>query len=234
MSAVDEYPAKNTYRDQREAASYDAKRFHCWRGALVNHREMRLMIEGLDLLRGSDANCTVLDVPAGTGRLADALIASGYTVTAADISQEMLTEAERLHHLSASGHFAGEVVCDAEHLPFKDGSFDAVACLRLAGHLPQVVLETVLQESMRVARRGLVVMVVRDTPLIRLKHFLQRKKSRAEIGRTWFPMKRRETEAALLRHGWTVLRRRVLYPALAESVVYVIACTQAQAAPQDR
>jgi ubiquinone/menaquinone biosynthesis C-methylase UbiE len=223
MSPTDGYPAKSAYGDKNTAVVYDAGRFRGLHGAWVDRRERKLMVSGLGLLRGTSTDFRVLDIPAGTGRLSNDLLGAGYVVTAGDISNEMLLQAQRTHSLSASDRFQGAVVCDAEHLPFDDHSFDAVACLRLAGHLPPDVLERVLTEFVRVTSRGAVVMLVRDALLQRLKHFLQRVRRRRARNQTWYPMKRREGERMLKSHGWKVLQRRSLLPAASESVMYVIA-----------
>lgn len=62
----------------------------------------------------------VLDLGAGTGKLTRTLAALGHTVTAVDPSEEMLAVLRR--NLPAVEAHVGR----AEHLPFEDGSFDAV------------------------------------------------------------------------------------------------------------
>jgi hypothetical protein len=74
------------------------------------------------------------------------------------------------------------------------------------------------------------VMLVRDAALQRLKHLLQRIRGRRAKNQTWFPMKRGALETLLRSHGWDVLLRRSLLPAISESVLYVIGTSSSTAA----
>jgi ubiquinone/menaquinone biosynthesis C-methylase UbiE len=51
----------------------------------------------------------------------------------------------------------GLVQCDAERLPFKDRSFDAVVSLRFMRHLDRTARRQVLTEMSRATRRWLVI-----------------------------------------------------------------------------
>jgi SAM-dependent methyltransferase len=82
---------------------------------------------------------TVLDVATGGGHVARRLREEGATVVTVDPAPGM----------------APEVVASADHLPFADGSFDAVACRVAAHHFPDVL--AALREMARVARHGVVV-----------------------------------------------------------------------------
>lgn len=80
-------------------------------------------------LLGELTNQKILDVGAGTGRLAVEMVKKGNEVTALDISQEMLKI------LSRKNKKIKIVVGDAEHLPFGDESFDWVVAVFLIVHL---------------------------------------------------------------------------------------------------
>src|SRR5512140_1585903 len=70
----------------------------------------------------------VLDVATGTGDAASVaadLVGSTGRVVAVDISVPMLREASA----KAAGRQIEFVEADAQHLPFADGTFDAVVCL---------------------------------------------------------------------------------------------------------
>ena len=77
---------------------------------------------------------SVLDVATGGGHVARRLRDAGATVVTVDAAPGMKPD----------------VVAPADHLPFADGSFDAVACRIAAHHFPDVF--AALKEMARVAR----------------------------------------------------------------------------------
>ncbi|MFA5061743.1 MAG: class I SAM-dependent methyltransferase [Patescibacteria group bacterium] len=78
---------------------------------------------------GDVTNKKVLDVGAGTGRLAVYLANRGAEVTALDISGKMLEMIKRKHKKIVTK------IGDAENLPFKDSSFDIAVAAFLIVHL---------------------------------------------------------------------------------------------------
>jgi demethylmenaquinone methyltransferase/2-methoxy-6-polyprenyl-1,4-benzoquinol methylase len=107
-------------------------------------RWRRLMVGGIQLAPRS----RVLDVAAGTGSISRLLEARGYRVVAVDLSHEMLS-----HH---SGRHRVRAVAD--HLPFREETFDAITF----GYLLRYVEDPVaaLQEMSRVLRPGGLVGMV--------------------------------------------------------------------------
>jgi SAM-dependent methyltransferase len=106
--------------------------------------------EGTDLERLTrwyrDAD-TALDVATGAGHAAGAIAAAGVpTVVAADASPAMVATAVR--------SFDGlrGAVADAERLPFRADTFDAVCCRIAAHHFPDP--EAFVSEAARVLRPG--------------------------------------------------------------------------------
>jgi 2-polyprenyl-3-methyl-5-hydroxy-6-metoxy-1,4-benzoquinol methylase len=86
----------------------------------------------------------------GGGRLLEALAGQGWTVTGADVSEAMVELARR------RVPEATLVVAPVEHLPFEDGSFDAVAALGVLEFAQDV--DAALTELGRVLRpKGLAV-----------------------------------------------------------------------------
>jgi len=82
---------------------------------------------------------TVLDVATGGGHVARGLREAGCAVVTTDPAPGM----------------EPDVIAPAEHLPFADESFDAVACRLAAHHFPDVL--AALTEMTRVARNRVVV-----------------------------------------------------------------------------
>jgi SAM-dependent methyltransferase len=82
---------------------------------------------------------TVLDVATGGGHVARRLREAGASVVTVDAAPGMQPD----------------VVAPADHLPFADASFDAVACRIAAHHFPDVL--AALKEMARVARHRVVI-----------------------------------------------------------------------------
>jgi hypothetical protein len=97
---------------------------------------------------GADASATVLDVPAGTGKLQPMLTARFGGYLAMDVSHAMMTHVPRT---------SPRVQADATKLPLRSGGVDYVVVLRLLHRVPRDVIEAVLDEALRVARCGAVV-----------------------------------------------------------------------------
>lgn len=133
--------AEEKWQSEGVATHYASERF---RSPRARGRDLRL-VERL-LGRHAARIERVLDVPSGTGRLADGLGALGRSYAGCDVSRAML-----------SAFSAPRLQAHAARLPFADDTFDVVVCCRLLHHLaPGPELEGVTRELVRVSR-GLVV-----------------------------------------------------------------------------
>lgn len=98
----------------------------------------------------------ILDIPCGTGRLLPLFDQFKHPVWGADISLDMLKEwpASRKH----SPRLRDLVRTSAERIPFADGAFDYVVCLRFF-HLgiSRPMAFSILQEFARVAGKGIIL-----------------------------------------------------------------------------
>ncbi len=94
---------------------------------------------------------SILDVGCGTGHFTRYFETLGLRAVGLDISPAMLAEARR-HGLRVA------VQADAVHLPFADGAFDLVAMITTIEFLRDPL--AALQETSRVARRGLILGVI--------------------------------------------------------------------------
>lgn len=92
----------------------------------------------------------VVDLGAGTGRIAHLLLGKGFDVTALDISRGMLTYLAE--HRPRSTSRLRIVAGDVTSLPFRDGMFDVA----VSAHVLHLVehWESALAEGMRVLRPG--------------------------------------------------------------------------------
>jgi demethylmenaquinone methyltransferase/2-methoxy-6-polyprenyl-1,4-benzoquinol methylase len=143
---------RDAWRDAGVAEAYEARRVAGPRQRR-KHRQDAARVGGR-LRRGPEVR-TVLDLPAGTGRLLPALRASGYRVTGADRSLEMLRAGRR----ARADERAPLVQADATRLPFADGAFDAAFCKGALDHFDDP--ETAIEERARVTRAaGQVVLAI--------------------------------------------------------------------------
>jgi ubiquinone/menaquinone biosynthesis C-methylase UbiE len=115
-----------------------------WSDRAAAYRESETHAEGddLDLVVSwcePGAGVTVLDVATGGGHVARRLREAGASVVTVDAAPGMHPD----------------VIAAADHLPFADGSFDAVACRIAAHHFPDVL--AALREMARVARHRVVI-----------------------------------------------------------------------------
>lgn len=144
------YTAKQRYSGD-VAEQYEARRDR--RQGPAWFREYRIMDK---LCKQILADSSVLDIPCGTGRLFPLFHEHGQPVLGADVSLDMLRQIPESRVGLTSQR--GLAQCDAEHLPFPDGSFDYVVCLRLF-HLgiPEPAALRILAEFARVARKGIIL-----------------------------------------------------------------------------
>jgi SAM-dependent methyltransferase len=102
----------------------------------------------------------VLDVAAGTGNASIPAAERGASVTASDLTPELLEAGRR--RAEAEGLELDWVEADAEHLPFEDESFDVVMSSIGAMFAPHH--QEVADELVRVCRRGGTIGMLNWTP----------------------------------------------------------------------
>ncbi len=90
----------------------------------------------------------VLDIGAGTGAVALANAAAGRRMFTVDF---VWNETARLAHAAAGAVFR-HVIADANHLPFRDQSFEAIVCLEAIEHFSDAAAAG--EESSRVLQSG--------------------------------------------------------------------------------
>ncbi len=204
------YPARQVYRRPVVAAGYERARFYSWFGRLVDWRERRLVARALRL---TGQPTGVLDLPAGTGRLAPVLGAQAELVIGADRSWQMLHQ---------EGRYATRaVVTDAVQLPFRDNAFDVVVSLRFMGHLPPAVRAAALEEMARVARHRLVVAFYDATLVTRLRRYCRRRLTGVDRG-VWYAEPIARTRQQLAARGFTVHAAFPLARLVSETWVLVL------------
>ncbi len=111
-------------------------------GKRRERRRRGLLIEYGAVREGS----TVLGLGCGTGIFTKYLTETGATVTALDLSWDLLVQVNGVH-----GRRVRRILGDAESLPFADSSFDAVVGSSILHHLD---VPWALHEVLRVLRPG--------------------------------------------------------------------------------
>jgi SAM-dependent methyltransferase len=97
----------------------------------------------------------VLDLPAGTGKLAPIHERFAYRVIAGDASADMLRAG--LGVWRKDHQLAGLVQSDVRRTGFRSGSVDCTVCLRLMHRLPAEIANEALRELARITKRFLIV-----------------------------------------------------------------------------
>ena len=121
------------------ASTYDRRH-----GALIPAEAAEALVRDASLRLGS----RVLDVAAGTGRVAIPLTALGCRVLAIDIARPMLEEIPK----KAPSLNIPRVIGEGAHLPCASAAFDAVAIARLLYLVPE--WQALLREAIRVLKPG--------------------------------------------------------------------------------
>lgn len=185
------------YQDEATAQDYAARQALRrspvdW---LIGRLEIRQIRAGLGLV--GSTSTSVVDIPAGSGKLTGLLSSRYRTYLAADISREMMD-------------FIAVPVpkarADVTALPFGDQALDLVVELRLLHRVPREVVSAAIGEGLRVARHGLLFSYS-SHPRIRAVHTAARKGGRRE--EHWMTqLTPAEVRAEVARHGGRVVRDR--------------------------
>jgi SAM-dependent methyltransferase len=218
---LEDYRALHAYGGSK-ATGYDAVRFTTWRGRLVDCLEWRLVFRGLSVLMARTGRLSsVVDVPAGTGRMTLRLSASGLRVTAVDASADMLSVAR------ARGGADDYLVGRVESLSDLVAVADCVVSLRLFGHLPVKAQAQALRQVRAVARYGAVICYAADTPWLRLRRAAQARRGRVLSG--WTPVSDGQACEMARAAGFEVVELLRLLGPISETHALVLRCTALEA-----
>ena len=133
----------------------DLRRINRWFGGI---RTTQRMLEKV-IARLPRPDWTLLDVGAGSGDVSR--VAAGQLRYQADIRVTLLDRMPA--HLPRDG--AQRVAGEALALPFRDGSFDLVACSLLVHHLERDEIIRFVNEALRVARVAVLLNDLRRDPV---------------------------------------------------------------------
>lgn len=158
-SLADKYPSEysNRWRDRREKACIEK------------------------CLESIPSGSRVLDLPCGTGRLTRMLIARGYNVIGADVSEAMLSHA-RDNYRNFQREQNGKApnvqfeVRDVLSTGFNNNQFDGITCIRLFHHFAEAdTRRRALKELGRICQGPIVVTFLNSFALDRFSSWLKAK-----------------------------------------------------------
>jgi SAM-dependent methyltransferase len=184
------------------AADYDQTRYESAEGRFFNDIEIEIL---RDWLRPGPG-VTLLELPAGTGRLAVPLASTGATVVGGDISEGMLRVAheKKRREGAAHAHFAQ---VNGLGLPFADNTFDAVTSFKFFHLVPNEIKRDFIREMARVTKVGGKVVIEFNSPfyggvLAFYRYYFRKRKPGAMREKCLFP-----DQVPTLFDGLTVRRR---------------------------
>lgn len=157
---LDHFEQQYRRRYTAESHRYEQIRFSHQAGQAFNQTEQQAIWDLLRIRPGQ----RLLDVAAGTGRIAAALAERGLDVVAYDLTQNMLRQTQ----LKADRLASGSLRCvggNGRTLPFPSGQFDAVISIRFLHLFPVARYRAFVQEMWRVVRPGGVLLVQFDSAL---------------------------------------------------------------------
>ncbi|HEX7369060.1 MAG TPA: class I SAM-dependent methyltransferase [Rhodanobacteraceae bacterium] len=203
------------YQNHDVAAGYDAARFSSIPGKVFDRWEKQVISK---CFRRVPTGATLVDVPCGTGRLAERLLALGYRVHGMDISDEMLQVARR--RLQQYGSAFTWEVADATSLPQNGPVYGGTLCARVLMHFP---LEQQISFLAGVARLGSTTVVINhsfDSPYQRLRRRIKRMLGHRAPAN--FPISSRDIRVLLERAGLREVKRYRLLSLISEAI-YIVA-----------
>lgn len=195
------------YANRDVAAGFDALRFGGPVGDYLQRTQEALVLDVLAPLAGT----RVLDVGAGTGRVALALAAKGASVHGLDASAEMLDVARE--RAARAGLTIAFDVADAHALPLADRSVDAAVCFRLLMHV--IDWPRCVGELCRVAQRRVVIDFPAAASAAALESAMRRRRqARGARVEAYRVLREADVRRAFAAHGFRVVlvRRQFVLP----------------------
>ncbi len=209
------WDANQHYKNEKVAKEYDAVRFSSLAGRVFNNWERSIIKR---CFRDLPRETVVLDLPCGTGRLADALLESGLRVHGADVSSEMLDVAKA--RLTAYGERFTTEVMDAFKQTGAKPRFEATLCARVLMHFP---LETQIGFLRGVAsntRSTVVLNHCLNSPYQRFRRWVKKLLGHQESA--GYPVTYDEISRLLAESGLSEVTRYRMNALISEAV-YVVA-----------
>jgi ubiquinone/menaquinone biosynthesis C-methylase UbiE len=110
---------------------------------------------------------------------------------------------------------------DAELLPFEDGQFDGVTCMRLFHRIPPTLRLQMLREMKRVARKWAILFFGMSTPWLTLRRAVRSKLLPGHLSNP-YPVSPTEMRDELQAIGFTLKEYAWVLPYIAEGMVVFV------------
>lgn len=205
---------EDNYQSRASAVEYDKVRFTSLSGRVFNFLEKRAIAK---CFSGLAKGKTIVDIPCGTGRLAETLLNAGYKVHGMDISAEMLEVAKKRLKF-ADSRFTTEVA-DAKKTDGEHASYDAALCARVLMHFPLAGQIEFLKGVARLSESVVVINHSLDSGYHRL-----RRRFKGVLGHqpsANFPITNRDIKSLLQASGLRETKRYRLLSPISEAVYLV-------------
>ena len=211
------WDANEHYKSRQVALAYDRSRFASLPGRVFNRLEQRVVKR---CFAAVPSGATIVDVPCGTGRLADALLAAGYRVHGLDISAAMLEVAT--DKLARYGNrFSWEVGDVKAAAAIERPAYDAALCARVLMHFTLDEQVEFLTAVAKLSSRFVVINHSLDSAYQRFRRRLKRLLGdRHDPARS--PVSNRDIDTLLRRSGLREVRRYRLLSPVSEAI-YIVA-----------
>jgi len=203
------------YQDVAVAEQYDRKRFSSIPGRVFNALEQRELRRAFSSVPKS---ATVLDLPCGTGRLAETLLDEGYRVVGVDIAPPML-EVARRKLARFGGRFTTRVADVHELARSEPGTYDVALCARVLMHFSLDGQIAFLQSVARLAKGTVVFSQSLSTPYQRARRGF--KKLAGNAPPAAYPITEDELQRLLAGAGLREVSRHLLGRLISEAMFVV-------------
>lgn len=213
-----DWDANAHYQNDRIAKEYDAVRFSSVAGRVFNDLERRTVVKAF---AGVPVGARIADIPCGTGRLAESLLAAGYKVHGMDISAQMLDVASA--RLTRFGSAFTTEVADAKALTRAHDQFDAVLCARVLMHFELEEQIEFLRGVTQITRGPIVINHSYSTPYQRFRRGVKRMLGNQPPAR--HPVSASDIDR-LLNSCQLKEMRRFRLNALVSEAIYIVAAPQ--------
>ena len=163
---------RNAYKSELKAKEYQEQytkgtewaRFTMWR--------QRVLIDKIISQCNFTKTDEIFDIPCGTGFIGRILSKTPASITASDISIEMMKRAAGEY---IGDNFNGFVECDITQTPFRKESFDCVIVLAFMHRLPKEIRYKTWEAVVGLSKKYIIVSYSVDSILQRVKQWLAKK-----------------------------------------------------------